>query len=87
MVSAVSLNVKPVYCELSVFFQRVCRPRLHRRVQHSEHVVDESAGELAGWRILREMVRHVWPQNQPRLKARVVIALGLLIGAKVGWGS
>jgi len=45
-------------------------------------VVDESA-ELAGWRIIREMVKHIWPREHPKLKARVVIALGLLVGAKL----
>ena len=39
--------------------------------------------KLEGWRIIREMLRHVWPKEQPSLKARVVIALGLLAGAKV----
>ncbi len=46
-------------------------------------MVDESAGELSGWKILREMMRHIWPSDQPSLKARVVIAVGLLVGAKV----
>jgi len=44
--------------------------------------VDESA-ELAGWKIIREMLKHIWPKKHPKLKARVVIALGLLVGAKV----
>jgi len=51
-------------------------------LQYLSHVVDESA-ELAGWRIIREMVKHIWPREHPKLKARVVIALGLLVGAKV----
>ena len=55
---------------------------LPHRLQYVSHVVDESA-ELAGWRIIREMVKHIWPREHPKLKARVVIALGLLIGAKV----
>lgn len=56
--------------------------RLPHRLQYVSHVVDESA-ELAGWRIIREMVKHIWPREHPKLKARVVIALGLLVGAKV----
>ena len=36
-----------------------------------------------GWRIVKEMFRHIWPQDQPSLKMRVVLALGLLGGAKV----
>ncbi len=39
--------------------------------------------DLAGWKIIGEMVRHIWPRDHPALKARVVGALGLLVGAKV----
>ena len=39
--------------------------------------------DLAGWKIIREMVRHIWPSDNPALKARVVGAVGLLVGAKV----
>ena len=46
-------------------------------------VVSNSKTELAGWKIIREMVKHIWPRDQPKLKARVVIAVGLLVGAKV----
>ena len=42
----------------------------------------EEVTKIAGWRIIREMLKHVWPRDQPTLKARVVIALGLLVGAK-----
>lgn len=54
------------------------------RLQHGGpgYVLDETAN-LAGWKILREMVKHIWPRDQPRLKARVIIALGLLVGAKL----
>ena len=43
----------------------------------------EDVTKVAGWRIIREMLKHVWPRDQPRLKARVVVALTLLVGAKV----
>ena len=46
------------------------------------YVTDESV-QIAGWKIIRVMLRHIWPRDQPSLKARVVIAVGLLIGAKV----
>ena len=29
------------------------------------------------------MLRHIWPRDHPNLKMRVVIALGLLVSAKV----
>ena len=43
----------------------------------------EDVTKVAGWKIIREMLKHVWPRDQPVLKARVVVALGLLVGAKV----
>ena len=46
------------------------------------YVTDETI-EISGWKIVRVMLRHVWPKEQPSLKARVVIAVGLLFGAKV----
>ena len=45
-------------------------------------MTDESI-EISGWKIVRVMLKHVWPKDQPSLKARVVIAVGLLFGAKV----
>lgn len=46
------------------------------------YVTDEVV-EISGWKIVRVMLKHVWPKDQPSLKARVVIAVGLLFGAKV----
>ena len=39
--------------------------------------------ELSPLPIIKTMVGYIWPRDQPALKARVVAALGLLIGAKV----
>ena len=39
--------------------------------------------ELSGWKIIKEMLKHVWPKDKPSLKVRVVLAVGLLFGAKV----
>jgi len=39
--------------------------------------------ETPGWKIIREMLRHIWPRDHPNLKVRVVSALGLLASAKV----
>ena len=57
------------------------RTPLHR--QFGPHSVTDDSAELAGWRIIREMLRHIWPQDRPDLKLRVVGALGLLVSAKV----
>ena len=43
----------------------------------------EEVDKIAGWRIIKEMLRHVWPRDHPKLKIRVVVALGFLVGAKV----
>ncbi len=50
---------------------------------HGPGNVTGETAKLEGWRIIKEMLRHIWPREQPSLKARVVIALGLLVGAKV----
>ncbi|XP_064405109.1 iron-sulfur clusters transporter ABCB7, mitochondrial-like isoform X2 [Halichondria panicea] len=50
---------------------------------HGPGNVTGETAKLEGWRIIKEMLRHIWPREQPSLKARVVIALGLLVGAKL----
>ena len=57
------------------------RTPLHR--QFGAHNVTDDSTELAGWKIVREMIRHIWPRDRPDLKLRVVGALGLLVSAKV----
>lgn len=58
-----------------------------RRLQHGGPGLSAITGgevtQVAGWKIVREMLKHVWPRDQPALKARVVLALCLLVGAKV----
>ena len=39
--------------------------------------------KVTGWKIIRVMLRQVWPKDKPSLRIRVVVALSLLIGAKV----
>lgn len=46
-------------------------------------VIHDEGPKLNGWKIVREMVRHIWPREHPTLKVRVVTALSLLVGAKV----
>jgi len=46
-------------------------------------MVTGDTARLEGWRIIREMLKHIWPREHPSLKARVVIALVFLVGAKV----
>lgn len=47
------------------------------------HFVDGRELDHKVWPIIKEMLRHVWPKDQPALKARVVAAVGLLLGSKV----
>ena len=41
--------------------------------------------ELSPLPIIKTMVKYIWPRDQPALKARVVAALSLLVGAKVSF--
>ena len=52
---------------------------------HGSSVIHEKVPKLNGWKIIREMVRHIWPRDRPWLKVRVVTAIGLLVGAKVSY--
>ena len=61
------------------------RNQLYR--QFGAHSVTDDSTELAGWKIIREMLRHIWPRDRPDLKLRVVAALGLLVSAKVTMAS
>ena len=56
---------------------------MYARVQHSAAYVTDDTVELSGVRILRVMVKHIWPKDKPALKAWVVAAVGFLVGAKV----
>ncbi|TPX56213.1 hypothetical protein PhCBS80983_g04708 [Powellomyces hirtus] len=37
----------------------------------------------ADWQIVKELGAYLWPKNEPGIKARVVIALSLLLGGKI----
>jgi ATP-binding cassette subfamily B protein len=41
------------------------------------------AGVRGNWRVLGRLLPHLWPKNEPRLRARMVVAMGLLLLAKV----
>ena len=41
------------------------------------------ADKVGGWQIVRSMLNYVWPKDKPGIRARVVVAVGLLIGSKV----
>ena len=37
----------------------------------------------ADWRIVKNLIRHLWPKDDWSVKARLIVALSLLIGGKV----
>ena len=39
--------------------------------------------EVKGRHIIGKMFTYVWPADKPGLRARVIVALGLLVGSKV----
>lgn len=39
--------------------------------------------EVKGRHIIGKMFTYVWPKDKPGLRARVLVALGLLVGSKV----
>jgi ATP-binding cassette subfamily B (MDR/TAP) protein 7 len=49
----------------------------------SDVIDDKVKREMSGWKILKIMWRHVWPEDRPSLKVRVVGAVGLLVGSKL----
>ena len=52
------------------------------RTYHA-HVTGGTVEEVSTYKIINTMLSHVWPKEQPALKARVVGALTLLVGAKL----
>ena len=73
------LNMYIVQCRL----RTTGRALQHvRTIFPGSSVIHEKAPKLNGWKIIREMLRHVWPRDRPWHKVRVVTALGLLVGAK-----
>ncbi|XGW22489.1 hypothetical protein V3C99_005037 [Haemonchus contortus] len=39
--------------------------------------------ELSGWQLVSRLLRYVWPKGNRAIKARVLVALALLVGAKL----
>ncbi|XP_070568729.1 iron-sulfur clusters transporter ABCB7, mitochondrial-like [Ptychodera flava] len=38
---------------------------------------------VSGWDIMKTMTTYIWPKDAPGIRARVVVALGLLVGSKL----
>lgn len=39
--------------------------------------------QIGGWELVGKMLRYVWPKGNWHLKRRVLVAMALLVGAKV----
>lgn len=61
----------------------VPRVLCHTGGAHSASDGKVATKDVDTYKVLRTMLDHVWPKNEPRLKARVVTALGLLVGSKL----
>ncbi|XP_065837576.1 iron-sulfur clusters transporter ABCB7, mitochondrial-like [Oscarella lobularis] len=49
----------------------------------SSDLKKDDLNRVGAWVIVRNMLQQVWPKEQPALKARVVGAVGLLVGSKL----
>ncbi|GIX92365.1 ATP-binding cassette sub-family B member 7, mitochondrial [Caerostris darwini] len=39
--------------------------------------------DVKGWAIVKKMLTYIWPKDKPEIRKRVIISLGLLVGAKL----
>jgi len=43
--------------------------------------------EIKGWEIIKTMLKYVWPKGDTPTKARVCVAVGLMVGSKVWYND
>ena len=59
------------------------RTCFHPGASHLEpNVVKGVEDEVKGRHIVKKMFNYVWPKDKPAIRARVMVALGLLVGSK-----
>ncbi|EEC04178.1 hypothetical protein IscW_ISCW003137 [Ixodes scapularis] len=46
--------------------------------------VGVSAKSVSGWSIIKQMFTYLWPKEKPEIRRRVLVAMAILILAKVG---
>lgn len=49
----------------------------------TSNVSKRGRARVGGLEIIKKMLNNVWPKDQPAVRARVITAVGLLVGAKV----
>uniref|UniRef100_A0AC34R5X1 ABC transmembrane type-1 domain-containing protein n=1 Tax=Panagrolaimus sp. JU765 TaxID=591449 RepID=A0AC34R5X1_9BILA len=64
-------------------FRHVLRAFLHSGPAGGIPITGVNAPQPAGWEVVKKLLHYVWPKGNWRIKSRVLIALSLLIGAKL----
>ncbi|CAL2029719.1 unnamed protein product [Caenorhabditis brenneri] len=49
----------------------------------SSQVPLQASGQLTGYQLVQRLLKYVWPKDKPEIKRRVLVALSLLIAAKL----
>jgi ABC transporter ATM len=57
---------------------------VEKRAVESESVTAKEQRQT-DWRIIKTLVKHVWPKNDWKTRGTVVFGFGLLISSKVGY--
>lgn len=74
------------HCRASFLYQIPSFELLARTCMHPAAYTDGLKGVKRSARskqIIKSMFTYVWPKDRPEIKARVVMAVSLLVGAKV----
>lgn len=53
----------------------------------AEQTVSNKEQRKADWAIIKDMAHYLWPKNDFSTRFRVGLSVGLLVGAKVGFGT
>ncbi|KAK3578887.1 hypothetical protein CHS0354_010253 [Potamilus streckersoni] len=84
-----ALYRKNAYFPASKFFRKLlpqktgCQTCFHPGASTLAQNEFQGADKVRGWDIIKAMLSYVWPKDKPGIKARVIIAISLLIGSKV----
>ncbi|ULU10562.1 hypothetical protein L3Y34_014680 [Caenorhabditis briggsae] len=49
----------------------------------SSQVPLQASGQLTGYQLVQRLLKYVWPKDKPEIKRRVLVALSLLVAAKL----
>lgn len=87
---------RPLQYPLSRSYQQMASPppkkddppkqAVEKRAVESESVTAKEQRQT-DWRIIKTLVKHVWPKNDWKTRGTVVFGFGLLISSKVGYAA